>query len=705
MTSHERWQYENDAFLSRRLAWLRARFEELTEARARSTESASQVESDGAVESVNARYDEELPALQILGNRLGLSAFEQDVLLLCTAMELDPRIPHLCAMAQNDASRPYPTFALALTLFDDPAWDAISTERPLRRLRLLEVNQPGATPLTAAALRADERIVNYIKGLNYLDDRLTPLLLPFDAESDFALPPSQQAVADEVVSQLQFSASQGRGHLPLVQLVGADVASKQLVAQQVASTFGLELQRLPAELIPTDFHELETLLKLWDREHRLLPVALYVDASESEAAQLEKPSSPQSRFLARAGGLVFLDAPDTRHLKGRHCLPFDIAKPTATEQRDLWHELLGDEVDDVTASDLAGQFSLNAAAIHRIATLIPSPPSSGERVRVRGSSPAVPSPTSSEVRGSSPTPCPNTPTIWTACRQSTRPRLDALAQRIDSRATWNDLVLPADETQQLREIAEQIQHRSRVYDDWGFRAKHNRGLGVSVLFAGESGTGKTMAAEVIANDLQLDLYRIDLSAVVNKYIGETEKNLKRLFDAADDSGAILFFDEADSLFGKRTEVKDSHDRYANLEVNYLLQRMEAYRGLAILATNLKSSLDEAFLRRLRFIVSFPTPDTAERRELWRKAFPAEAPLAPLDLDRLARLNVTGGNIHTIALNAAFASAQASGIATENDGPQLSMPHILKAARAEYRKLQKPINAADFRTPELEGSTR
>ncbi|MBC8115460.1 MAG: ATP-binding protein, partial [Candidatus Saccharimonas sp.] len=554
-----------------------------------------------------------------------------------------------------------------------PAWDAISPERPLRRLRLVEVNQPGATPLTAAALRADEKIVNYIKGLNYLDDRLTPLLLPFDADSDVALPPSQQAVADEVASQLQSAASQGRGHLPLVQLVGADVASKQLVAQQVASTFGLELQRLPADLIPADFHELETLLKLWDREHRLLPVALYIDASESDAAQLERPSSPQSRFLARAGGLVFLDAPDLRHLKGRPSLSFDIAKPTATEQRDLWRELLGDEVDDATASELAGQFSLNAATIHRIAQESSLPSSTAH------------------------CPLPTAHYSWTACRRATRPRLDALAQRIDARATWDDLVLPDDETQQLREIADQIQHRSRVYDDWGFRAKHNRGLGVSVLFAGESGTGKTMAAEVIANDLQLDLYRIDLSAVVNKYIGETEKNLRKLFDAADDSGAILFFDEADSLFGKRTEVKDSHDRYANLEVNYLLQRMEAYRGLAILATNLKSSLDQAFLRRLRFIVSFPVPDTAQRRELWSKAFPTETPLAPLDLDRLARLNVTGGNIHTIALNAAFASA--------NDGPQLSMPHILKAARAEYRKLQKPINAADFRTPELEGSTR
>jgi hypothetical protein len=663
MTTLERWQLINDDFLANRLAWLRSRFEQLLHEPA-----------DSSSDSVESPAEAVTPsALQILGSRLGLSAYEQNVLFLCCAMEYDTRIPHLCALAQVDAARSYPTFALAMTLFDAPAWEALSPERPLRRMKLIELNQPGATPLTAAALRADERVVNYVKGLNYLDDRLTPLLMPFDVVADVTLPGSQQQFAEDIVAQLQIVAAE-RGLLPLVQLVGPDTASKQLIAQQVAVKFGLDLHRLPSDLVPTDFHELETLLRLWDREHRLLPIALYVDAAESDGARLEQPSSPQSRFLARAGGLIFLDSPDTRHTTGRPFIVIDIAKPTSIEQRDLWQQLLGDEQSDTTACELAGQFSLSAAAIHRVV-----------RMSTADFTSTVKKSSASRDR------------YWHACRHATRPRLDALAQRIDARATWDDLVLPPDETQQLHEIADQIQHRSRVYDDWGFRAKHNRGLGVSVLFAGESGTGKTMAAEVIASALQLDLYRIDLSAVVNKYIGETEKNLRRLFDAADDSGAILFFDEADSLFGKRTEVKDSHDRYANLEVNYLLQRMEAYRGLAILATNLRSSLDTAFLRRLRFVINFPVPDVTQRREMWRKAFPTEAPVAQLDLDRLARLNVTGGNIHTIALNAAFASA--------GDSPELGMPHILKAAKAEYRKLQKPMNAADFRTPELEGSNR
>jgi SpoVK/Ycf46/Vps4 family AAA+-type ATPase len=218
-----------------------------------------------------------------------------------------------------------------------------------------------------------------------------------------------------------------------------------------------------------------------------------------------------------------------------------------------------------------------------------------------------------------------------------------------------------------------------------------RGLGVSALFAGTSGTGKTLAAEVLANELRLDLFRIDLSAVVSKYIGETEKNLRRLFDAAEDGGAILFFDEADALFGKRSEVKESHDRYANIEINYLLQRMEQYGGLAILATNMKSALDPAFMRRLRFVVDFPFPGVPERLAMWRRAFPPGVPTLGLDFSRLAQLNVTGGHITVIALNAAFQAAQSGGPVT--------MPIVLEAARIEYRKLGRPLAEADFRWSE------
>ena len=212
-------------------------------------------------------------------------------------------------------------------------------------------------------------------------------------------------------------------------------------------------------------------------------------------------------------------------------------------------------------------------------------------------------------------------------------------------------------------------------------------MGISALFAGASGTGKTMAAEVLARELRLDLYRIDLSAVVSKYIGETEKNLRRVFDAAEDGGVVLLFDEADALFGKRSEVKDSHDRYANIEVSYLLQRMETYRGLAILTTNLKNAIDPAFLRRIRFIVQYPFPDAAQRAEIWRRIFPENTPTDGLEVSKLSRLNVAGGHIRNIALNAAFLAAEAS--------EPVRMPHLLRAARSEYAKLEKPLTESEI----------
>ena len=259
---------------------------------------------------------------------------------------------------------------------------------------------------------------------------------------------------------------------------------------------------------------------------------------------------------------------------------------------------------------------------------------------------------------------------------------------IDPKATWDDLELPDREKQTLHQIADQASVRMTVYDDWGFRDKMNRGLGISVLFTGESGTGKTTAAEVIASELDLLLYRIDLSAVVNKYIGETEKNLRKLFDAAEAGGAILFFDEADALFGKRSEVRDSLDRYANIEINYLLQRMETYRGLAILATNAKSALDGAFMRRLRFVVDFRFPGVAERTAIWQKVFPASSPVSGLDYDHLATFSLAGGSIHNIAVNAAFLAAKS--------GTAITMPMVFEAMRTEFGKLGRPVNEADFR---------
>jgi SpoVK/Ycf46/Vps4 family AAA+-type ATPase len=272
--------------------------------------------------------------------------------------------------------------------------------------------------------------------------------------------------------------------------------------------------------------------------------------------------------------------------------------------------------------------------------------------------------------------------LWQACRIQARPRLAHLARRIDSRATWEDLVLPDLQRELLADLADQLQHQTTVYQDWGFGTAGSRGLGLTALFAGGSGTGKTLAAEVLAQQFALDLYRIDLSAVVSKYIGETEKNLARIFTAAAAGGAILLFDEADALFGKRTAVKDSRDRHANVEVSYLLQRMESYQGLAILTTNLKGAIDTAFFRRIRFVVDFPFPEAAQRVEIWRRVFPPKTPTQDLDYDCLGQLQMSGGNIRNIALNAAFFAASA--------GEPVMMKHILKATKRECLKLQRTL---------------
>jgi hypothetical protein len=597
------------------------------------------------------------PALVCLAERLGLSRFERELLLLCAAMELDTRFGAQCGRIQGP-DHVYPTFALAFAVFDDPSWDALSPERPLRYWRLLEITQPGAHPLTTSPLRADERIVNYVKGLNYVDDRLAPLLAPLEADDgEVALPHSQQVLVDRILARL--GTASAAVHAPVVNLLGGDSPSKQAVARRVAAAIGRRLVRLPVGLLPDPIGELETLSRLWQRESAMMPVALYLDAQEVAAGE-ERQAPPITRFLARSNGLFFLGSTEAWPGLARPPLRVDVAKPTPAEQQAAWVGELGPEHLE-TASALAGHFDLNLASIQQTAELAAE---DGDGLPDR---------------------------LWEACLLTTRPRLDVLATRLEPAAAWDDLVLKRDERDLLRRIAAQVRRRPTVYDEWGFRDRMDRGLGVTALFAGDSGTGKTMAAGVIANDLRLDLYHIDLSGVVSKYVGETEKNLRRLFDAAEVGGAILFFDEADALFGKRSEVKDSHDRYANIEINYLLQRMEAYRGLAILATNMKSALDQAFMRRLRFVVDFPFPGVEERRAIWERVFPEGAPVEDVDLDRLSSIVLTGGSIQNVALAAAFLAAQ--------EETPVTMGHLLTAARTEFKKLGRPMNEADFRWAE------
>jgi hypothetical protein len=671
MTDANHWLEPNSHYVSAALTWLRCLLEQHAggpERREPGTGSRGKGYKERALETPLQAAVQELqriesgmpspPSLNLLSERLGLSPFERSILLMCAAPEFDPGISELLARAAGNGGCDAPTFALALSIFEDPAWDALSPHRPLRYWRLVEVSQPGSQLLTTSSLRADERVVHFIKGLNYLDDRLTPYLAPIEVPlGGEELPGSQQEMVERITSG--WRQARATASMPLIQLVGIDGASKQIVAAHAAAAVGRRLYRLPVESLPQQSGDLELLARLWQRESALLPVGLYIDAHEAETSPASASAGLLRRFLSRSDGVLIVGVREAWAPAGQKSWTVEVSKPTPQEQGEEWAKVVPHS--DGTPARLAGQFNLNLPDIRQIAASVLVEDPSGQE--------SLPD------------------QIWDACRIWVRPLLDSLAQRLALKATWQDIVLPQQELTLLQQIAGQVRQRNKVYADWGFLRKMNRGLGITALFAGDSGTGKTLAAEVLANELRLNLYRIDLSAVVSKYIGETEKNLRRLFDAAEDGGAILFFDEADALFGKRSEVKDSHDRYANIEVNYLLQRMEAYRGLAILATNMRSALDVAFTRRLRFVVTFPFPTAADRARMWQRAFPPQTPVEDLDYARLARVNLTGGSIHNAAINAAFMAAQA-------DRP-VGMGAVLTAIRNELIKMDRPINEAEF----------
>ena len=519
------------------------------------------------------------PALEVVRERFGLSAFERDVLLLCAGVELDSGFAARCAAAQGEGNRRQPTFSLALAALPEPHWSALTPAAPLRHWRLIEMGS-SVDGLTTSPLRVDERVLHFLAGAETIDDRLSGLVRPMTGGAE--LVPSQQELAHRIAAA--WSEAAGRSALPAVQLCNGsggsrgDIAGQRAIALAVCAHLGLNLHALAVAAVPTAPAELEGLIRIWEREAVLSGSALFLDAAELDAGDAARESAV-ARLTEELRGPLLIALRERRPARQRPVLAFDLRAPSSEEQRALWRSALGPAAAEMNGQldAIVSQFNLGAAGIRSAAAQAGQAADAG-------------------------------PALWDACRAQSRPRLESLAQRIEPAAGWDDLVLPEAQIRTLREIAVHVRRRRTVYEDWGFAARGSRGLGISALFAGPSGTGKTMAAEVLAGELRLDLYRIDLSSVVSKYIGETEKNLRRVFDAAEEGGAILLFDEADALFGKRSEVKDSHDRYANIEVSYLLQRMEAYRGLAILTTNFKDALDTAFLRRLRFVVQFPFPD-------------------------------------------------------------------------------------------------
>ncbi|HVR50794.1 MAG TPA: ATP-binding protein [Pseudorhodoferax sp.] len=582
-----------------------------------------------------------------------LSPFERDLLLLVAAVELDAHIATLCAEATRQPQRPWASFGLALAALPQPHWSAIAPHEPLRRARLLALDESAG--IATARLQLDERVLHYLAGINQLDHRLLPLLAPLPAEAaeTTAMGRDQRAAVARLAQQLRDAA----GRWPTVVLTGDDQPGQRDVAATVAAELGRGLLRLRAADVPASAAEQADFAALWAREAVLLDCGLLLQCDADEER------SHAGRLLERLEGLVFVCGPEAALPEPGEApqLRQQLDRPGAPERLQLWQAALGDAQGDAAAAlapaleQIAGQYKLGARRIRQIAAATPAGDAAALHAASRGSGHGMP----------------------------------GLAQRIATQARWADLVLPSAQQAQLRQIAAQTRHRLTVLHRWGFAGQGARGLGLATLFWGDSGTGKTLGAEVLAAELDLALYRIDLSAVVSKYIGETEKNLRRVFDSAEEAGAILLFDEADALFGKRSEVKDSHDRYANIEVSYLLQRMESYSGLAILTSNHKAALDPAFQRRLRFVVQFPFPDQAQREGIWRTVFPAAAPLdAGVDCARLARLNVAGGGIRNIALGAAFLAAEA--------GTAIDMAALRRAALLEAAKREKPFSDAELR---------
>ena len=607
------------------------------------------------------------PALPELWNPLaklralfGMSNFELDVLLLTAGAALDRRFSTAFAAMQPEA--PMPTFGLAAAVLENPHWSALSRIRPLRYWRLIE-NGPG--PLLQAPLMIDERILQYLLGVPATDERLELVFSALAGDDEDNLNAHSDAWSRELREAAAHSALHWRraSQGPIL-LTGNRASERTALFRASCRIASLHSWVLDAADLPEASTDRERLARAFTREAALWPAALLVKTDRLESAPL------LDAWLRRVTAPVAVDVETgsvAERLSGQR-----IAAPplSSAERKTIWQlrlgplaEMLSEDLDAIVEA-----FALDAEEIRETAKAIE------EDALLNANSERNVSELSTAA--------------WRLARTAARRSLDELATHFETSSDWQDLVLPEAQTSILRQITVHARQASVVHGDWGFGALYARGLGLSVLFAGPSGTGKTMAAGVLARELDRDLYQIDLATVVSKYIGETEKHLRKIFDAAERSGAILLFDEADALFGKRSQVRDSHDRYANLEISYLLQRMESYRGIAILTTNMQNALDPAFQRRLRFVVQFPFPDAPSRERIWRKVFPAAAPTENLDYEKLAQLNVTGGAIRNIALLSAFLAA--------HERTPIGMHHMLEAAHTEYAKLDKPLSPAETR---------
>ncbi|TAL25800.1 MAG: ATP-binding protein [Aquabacterium sp.] len=629
-----------------------------------------------------AGADLRLPRLQ---RAFGLDDFECDVLLLCLAPEIDLRYERLYAWLQDDVTRKRPGVALVLDLLAADLQVRLDLRArfeagaALRRLRLVELaDDAGHAPstLSAKALKLDERMAAFLLGGDEPDERLRVACrvlrdgLPLDELQLHA----QELQALRAVAARVCDAARPGPPL-LLHLRGPRGAGKLEAAASLARELGRPLLQVDlAQLAGDAPQDFDGGWRLALREAGLQD-ALPCCTGFEGLTEVQRDALLQalSDFAAHGGGspvccLLSQQAWEPAGAwRGVPHAQVALSLPDAAQRGQLWRSALPAMDENIDREALASSFRLGRAQIRdAAATLLRWQEHRGagwQRAR-----------------------------LHEACRVHAHHRLSSVARKVEPRYGWHDIVLPEDRMAVLREICNHVTYRGRVWGEWGFDRKLAMGKGLAVLFAGPSGTGKTMAAEVLAAELGLDLYKIDLASVISKYIGETEKNLGRVFDEAESSGAILFFDEADALFGRRSEVRDSHDRYANVEVGYLLQRLESFEGMTILATNFRKNMDEAFVRRLQFSLDFPFPDAADRRRIWDSVWPDALPRdAQVDAAELARrFEMTGGNIRNVALAAAFMAA--------DDGQRVRLEHVLRATRREYQKMGKLVDDGFFTPP-------
>ena len=615
-----------------------------------------------------------------------LIPFDVAAILIAVAPELDLRYERLYAFLQDDVSRKRPSVDLVLNLLCRNTEEKLRMRRrfippaPLLRyglLQLLPESAHTAPSLASHVLKPDPQIVAALLGDAGMDANLHACahLQPFTPPAESASVenahwgPALKALS-EIAAQALTGATPLRCHLYGSDAIALQMATNTLASNIQRPVLHIDLARLKDIAGAGASHEKSFARTLgavfrhaWMHDAFLcfneVDVLYAVDSAADLRTLLDYLDHPIAICVLTGATMHdFGNAAGSLLNVALHAL-------TRRDRQHVWHTQLdqcGLPVDAATA--LASRFQLTTGQTRNAVRATVNQLRLSTDVNVEA--PAL------------------AHMLFASSRLQTRHVFAGLAQLIEPRRSWADLILPDDALAQLHEISSRFLHQDQVLNEWGFAGKLSYGTGTTVLFAGPSGTGKTMAAEVLAHALGLDLYRIDLAAVVSKYIGETEKNLDRLFNAADQANAVLFFDEADALFGKRTEVKDSHDRYANLEISYLLQKMEQYQGIAILASNLRQNLDDAFVRRLAFIVHFPFPDEAQRRRLWEVVWPGKVRLAAdIDTDELARdLNFSGGNIKNVALAAAFLAAAKDG---EGEGV-ITRDHIYCAAEREFQKL-------------------